>query len=71
MTEKQELNEYEIRNENGELFCKCTRDSGGSIKMTVKGTSITLQELQVKALNPAIAKSCRAKKRTGTTARGT
>ena len=69
MKEK-EMNEYEIRNENGELFCKCRRDSDGGIRMIVKGTSITLQDLQAKALNPAFTQSCRAKKRVGTIVRG-
>ena len=57
-----DLCEYEIRNEKGELFCKCRRDSAGNIRMLVKGTSISLQELQEKALNPTSVKTYRAKK---------
>lgn len=57
-----EVKEYEIRNENGDLFCKCRHDSAGNIKMLVKGTSISLQDLQAKALNPTLSQTHRAKR---------
>ncbi len=65
-----DLCEYEIRNENGELFCKCRHDSAGNINMLVKGTSISLQELQAKALNPVVTQTSRAKKSTRNTMGG-
>lgn len=54
--------EYEILDENGKLFCKCRHDEQGNIQMIGKNTSMTLQELQQKAIDPSLSKRMRGKR---------
>lgn len=54
---------YEIISDNsGGLFCKCEHLEDGSIRLIGKNTSISLYELQQKALNPMQAKKNRGKR---------
>lgn len=54
---------YDIISDNsGSLFCKCEHLEDGSIRLIGKNTSISLNELQIKALDPRQAKKTRGKR---------
>lgn len=53
---------YDIRTEDG-LFCKCEHTADGDIRLIGKTTSISLNELQKKAINPALANKDRGKRK--------
>lgn len=54
---------YEIISDNnGGLFCKCVHLPDGNICLIGKNTSISLNELQQKALDPRQAKKGRGKR---------
>lgn len=56
------MSEYDIRNEEGGLFCKCSHDSG-TITLKIKDCEIPLQTLNEQAYNPEIANKVRNKRR--------
>lgn len=57
------MSEYEIRNEKGGLFCKCSHDDNGMITLKIKNCEIPLQTLNEQAYNPETAKKTRNKRR--------
>lgn len=53
--------DYEIRTEDGKLFCRC-QNNNGDVWLVGKNCSMSIQELVLKASNPQIAQQHRYKR---------